>query len=450
MNQSIKTIGLDDLVLWTENPRDPVNAEATDREIILRAIENESGNWDLDKMLSDLGNQYYYNEIPTVVKTRDGKYVVYDGNRRVAVLKCVQDPELYQIATNKLPLFTASEALVSQTSLPCNVCDRETALEIVERTHAGSGKWGRLQYEQFEYHHRGKPKGRLMVFDEATDGAVGRNRSLNEEYVQNRLLTDANLESVGLAMVDGELRTSLDSLEEANQVLQDIIDMKDKKLSSARKNAGDLLGALRELNPERYQEPRGYDADKSFSLSPRATEDVERRGDATDGDEPLEQYSPVQRRRKPTPKRKREPLFGETLRPKGTQANEIYRAIDWMWLEYCKKPDTLSFLLPIMGFSLRLLLESVARDYYMHLDPPQDMYTSAVGPFMKTVVRPALRDEGQKTELAQNTVASELLNEKTNFDSLLHNWAHGTIDVDETLLVREAHALAAIIKRFGE
>ena len=36
MNQSIKTIGLDDLVLWTENPRDPVNAEATDREIIKR------------------------------------------------------------------------------------------------------------------------------------------------------------------------------------------------------------------------------------------------------------------------------------------------------------------------------------------------------------------------------------------------------------------------------
>jgi len=445
MGQQIKTIKLSKLVLWTENPRDPVSTNATDRDIILRAIENESGNWDLDKMLYDIGEQYYYNEIPTVVESNDGKYVVYDGNRRIAVLKCLQDPSLYQLATNRLPVFPAPKSLVQQKSLPCNVCDRETALDIVERNHAGSHRWGRLQYEQFQHYHRGKPKGRLMILDEATGGEVSRNGSLNEEYVQNRLLTDANLESVGLAMVDGELRSSLESREEAERLLRDIIDMKDRKLSSARKNAGDLLGALRELDPERYQAPVTYDPNKSFALSPERTDEPARNASSQEDDEAV-----TPRRRKPVPKRTRESLFGEKLRPKGKQPNAIYWAIDWMWQEYCKKPDKLAFLLPIMGFSLRLLLESVARDYYMSQDPPVDMHTSAVGPFIKNVVKPSLREEGAKTILSEKSVASVLLDEKTNFDSLLHYWAHGTIDVDETLLVREARALSEIIKRFGE
>lgn len=446
MEQKIRTIALNKLVLWTENPRDPVSPELSDRDIILRAIDNESGNWDLDKMLADIGKQYYYNQIPTVVPTDGGKYVVYDGNRRVAVLKCLQDPELYQLATNRLPVFPAPEALLSQTSLPCNVCDRDTALDIVEKNHAGSKRWGRLQFEQFEHYHRGKPKGRLMILDEATGGEVGRNRNLNEEYMQNRLLTDANLSSVGLAMVDGELRSSLGSREEAEQVIRDIVDVKDKKLSSARKNPGDLLGALRELDPKRYGEPKAYDPDGSFSLT--TANALETASDRTDmGTSP---DVPSKKRKKPVPKRTRSPLFGEALRPSGNQPNMVYRAIEWMWEQYCMRPDKLAYLLPIMGFSLRLLLECVAREYFRKTDPDKDLFTGALVPFINNVVKKDLRKSGQKTLLTNQSIGAVLLDTSTNIQGILHNWAHGTIDVDETSLTREATILAEIIRRYGE
>lgn len=446
MEQKIRTIALNKLVLWTENPRDPVSPELSDRDIILRAIDNESGNWDLDKMLADIGKQYYYNQIPTVVPTDGGKYVVYDGNRRVAVLKCIQDPELYQLATNRLPVFPAPEALLSQTSLPCDVCDRDTALDIVEKNHAGSKRWGRLQFEQFEYYHRGKPKGRLMIFDEVTGGEVSRNRNLNEEYMQNRLLTDANLSSVGLAMVDGELRSSLGSQEEAEQVIHDIVDMKDKKLSSARKNPGDLLGALRELDPERYGEPKAYDPGSSFSLTPAGTSEAE--SDCFDVRATSD--VPPKKRRRPVPSRRRGLLFGETLRPSGNQPNMVYRAIEWMWEQYCKRPEKLGYLLPIMGFSLRLLLECVAREHFRKADPNKDLYTGAISPFINDVVKKDLRKSGQKTLLANQSIGTILLDANTNIQNILHNWAHGTVDVDETSLVREAAILAEIIRRYGE
>lgn len=66
----------------------------TDEEIALRALDDPSNNWNLGKMLKDLGPQYHYNELPTVVYEND-KYIVYNGNRRVALLKCLQSPHAF-------------------------------------------------------------------------------------------------------------------------------------------------------------------------------------------------------------------------------------------------------------------------------------------------------------------------------------------------------------------
>ena len=96
--QKVVSIPISELHLWTENPRDPVDTTLSDEEIIVRAINDPSNNWNLDKLLSNFGDQYYYNQLPTVV-LENNSYVVYDGNRRVALLKCIQSSELFSIAT---------------------------------------------------------------------------------------------------------------------------------------------------------------------------------------------------------------------------------------------------------------------------------------------------------------------------------------------------------------
>ena len=60
-----------------------------------------------------------------------------------------------------------------------------------------------------------------MLLDEATGGSVGKNPKLNEEYVQQRLLTDSNLNDIGFSVIDGELASNLPR-EDAIAVLQDI------------------------------------------------------------------------------------------------------------------------------------------------------------------------------------------------------------------------------------
>ena len=56
MSQEIKKISVKDLVLWAENPRDPVDVDCTDQEIADRAISNDGrSKWSLNKLFPKMG-----------------------------------------------------------------------------------------------------------------------------------------------------------------------------------------------------------------------------------------------------------------------------------------------------------------------------------------------------------------------------------------------------------
>jgi len=42
MEQKVEYINIKDLILWTENPRNPIDVNAKDQEIVNRAIEDKS------------------------------------------------------------------------------------------------------------------------------------------------------------------------------------------------------------------------------------------------------------------------------------------------------------------------------------------------------------------------------------------------------------------------
>lgn len=134
--QHIVDIKLDDLVLWSENPRDPLDEEADNEVIIQKALgeEPDSPRWQLSKLAKEMGDDYDFSELPTVVPIENSnKYRVYDGNRRVilAILKSRGiTPGSSQI---QLPMFPEA--------IPCNVCTKEIALKHVFRKHNDSGSW---------------------------------------------------------------------------------------------------------------------------------------------------------------------------------------------------------------------------------------------------------------------------------------------------------------------
>ena len=86
MSQEIKNIALTDLVLWTENPRDPIDPKATDQQVVRRAVVDAGSKWNLKKLAKEMGSYYDLSELPTVVY--HGKTpIVYDGNRRIVLGK---------------------------------------------------------------------------------------------------------------------------------------------------------------------------------------------------------------------------------------------------------------------------------------------------------------------------------------------------------------------------
>ena len=55
MSQKIENIKVKDLVLWTENPRDPISSSASDSDVIARAVNDPRNKWDLNKLAREMG-----------------------------------------------------------------------------------------------------------------------------------------------------------------------------------------------------------------------------------------------------------------------------------------------------------------------------------------------------------------------------------------------------------
>ncbi|MCL2137388.1 MAG: hypothetical protein FWH40_07745 [Coriobacteriia bacterium] len=426
MIENIIDISLSELHLWTENPRDPIDFEATDEQIIIRAIESNK-NWDLDKMLNEMGDFYDYSELPIVVE-EDNRYVVYDGNRRIAVMKCLQNENLYSIVTGKLPLFSKlGGGLTRQLEISCAVYDRETALKCIERKHRGSTRWGSLEYEYFQNIHRGQPKGILILFEEASGGLVSNNPKLNEEYVQNRLLTERNLNDVGLAVIEGRIETS-HSENTTRELFQAISDIRTEGISDARKNAGQLRKALEELDP-------------AFRNLPKF--------DVNGTHHPVEHSHPVYNvetrntklaRRTPATS-KNEKLFGGTLELVTGRTNDMYRAICDIYTLYEKNADKNSHILPILCMSMRLLFETAAHEYYYTVG----IETVKPIPEYFKLVRSELNEQLSEMDINNFTLVSAWLNGEEKIEAMLQKWAHGSLAADRDLVIRMSQILAVIL-----
>mgnify|MGYP000885876803 FL=1 len=190
--QQVEYIPLDDLVLWTENPRDPLDGDYTNDDVIRRATDGRNEKqWQLSKLSKEMGDRFDLSELPTVCRIDDGpKYRVYDGNRRV-ILAMLRKAGLTTEGQQQLvpPDFP--------DPIPCNVCDEETALENVERKHRGNGSWKQYERDRFMFDYRGGPKTVLIRLEELIK-AVTKWPALNMRYVEDDVFNKKHLEEMGL------------------------------------------------------------------------------------------------------------------------------------------------------------------------------------------------------------------------------------------------------------
>lgn len=382
--QEIKYINIDDLVLWSENPRDPITSDANNEQIIKHALADGRKKWGLRKFALSMGEHFDLSEIPTVVY-HNKTPIVYDGNRRVAIAKIIKNPTLK--LENKFPDIEIPE------NLPCNVCDIDTAIINILRKHKDSGTWTPLDRDIFVSKHTKQGKSTFLILNEAT-GIIDKNPALNKGFVKKEILTKDNLAKVGIFISDDELRTTHDEIE-FTSILDHIKSLIETEEISTRKNRWKLLEVFSHKHKDIVQ--------KNSKNEPRL---IHKAGDTEDV---IHTTKPAQRQTKVT-KKVKTTIFGMPLYLKQGDVNDLYRDIVAMSDFHDKNKGKLSqSFTALIRMSLRLLCETAASDQRKQLNN----YITEYFPLAKKGL-----DADTKTTLsAQNVTESSIV-------QLLQSGAH--------------------------
>lgn len=412
MKQEVKYIAVKDLVLWTENPRDPVSAKAKDQDIVDRALEDRQFKWSLSKLAREMGDYFDFSEIPTVVY-HGKKPVVYDGNRRVILGKI-------GLGLVTIPTGTNIQPPTIPDLLPCNVCTEKIALYNVYRKHSDSGSWQPLERDIFLHKFMGEEKSTFLILEEDT-GIITANPHLNQRFVKEEIFRDDTLKSMGFTIKKGRVN-SIHSNEDAQEILADITQKIKAGAISTRKNRGKVFEVLEPASQQLIDQNkinRPHLAKIRFDTS----KEVEK----------------IQRQSPRSPKKAKE-LFGGKLYLRMGNVSNLYRDIVDLYDFYIAKQHELSQSFPgLIRMSLRLLCETAAKENNRKIeDYLKDNFDEA----KKTL------DQDIKTTLSGQNVSKETIMQ------LLHTGAHNyqsTSNVEQTIAVSIAvGAILAVTYGKGE
>lgn len=383
MSQEIKDIDINNLVLWTENPRDPIDPGATDQDIADKAWEDKNEKWNLMKLAKEMLTHYDLSELPTVVY-HDNKPIVYDGNRRMILAKLKHD-------CVKLDGFDKTKLPSIPKKIPCNVCSKEIAVQNVYRKHGDSGSWSPLDRDFFIHKFMGEPKSIFLKLDDAT-GLISSNPHLNKVFVKNEIFTNEKLKELGFEFEDQDLKSKFTETESMS-ILSDISRKVSSKIIDTRKNRGKVIEVLDKENRQLISSKSKNPLKKiklSYNAETELKEETKRQAART--------------------KKKNPELFNGILYLKSGQVSDLYRDIADLYQHYIKYKDDFSQYFPsLIRMSMRLLAEAAATDMNLNL-----------GQYLKSNFKAA---KGNLDPDTKTTLSTLNVNENT-IEQLLHIGAH--------------------------
>jgi len=160
MNQTITPVDPKELVFDTQNPRIAefnLGTGSSEQEII-KILWNVMG---VEEIVLSIKASGFFEHEPLIAIKENGKLVVIEGNRRLAAIKCILDPDLADyIGTNKNVLYVSEEVKESLKTVPVIfVNERKEAWKFIGFKHInGPAKWGSYAKAQYisliknEYH----------------------------------------------------------------------------------------------------------------------------------------------------------------------------------------------------------------------------------------------------------------------------------------------------------
>ncbi len=398
MGQEVITLKLKDLVLWTENPRDPIDETATDQDIVDRALTDKLSKWNLPRLAKEMGRHYDFSELPTIV-FHGKRPVVYDGNRRMVLGKIKH-------GLVSVDGFNAAILPTFPDEIPCNVCSKTIALANVWRKHAETGSWLPLDRDIFLHKYMKDKKSVFLLMEENT-GIITANPHLNQRFVKDEIFREDILDKLGISFVDEKLH-SKHNREQTLALLDDISRKIGDKVITTRLNRGRVVEVL-DPDSQRIVEEHKKQKAKAVVL------DVAKKGDVK------EKTNPRQSRRVRMGSAQ---IFGGPLYLRNGNVSNLYRDIIDLHGFYHEKKASLSDVFPsLIRMALRLLCESAAKECR------QEMAGYIASRFQRAK---ATLDQNTKTTLSNHNVTEKSLVQ------LLHTGAHNyaaSANVEQTLAV---------------
>ncbi len=476
MNEQ-RRIDIEHLITDEENPRfEAVSTEEDAFFSILKDQTTKSGNKVLNLARDIAANGLNASEL-LIVSPIEGTddYRVREGNRRVTAIKLSLDSNKVPAEFNKLvaQFEKLADAMQVHRVIRCYVCDDEDEIHrLLELRHGGEQdgvgtvKWNSTQTARFSHEGNSQSARSLALI-----------QHLQEDYGQNELWASAagvSITNLGRLISTKEIRQTLGIKASGNDarycgghddLLLDVLTTVKQRgvgpIYSKQDRIHLVEEAVQRIEPDRQsQQPLLFEKDTPTADAPNNSDaqspSHNKTGEIPDSipdsamdaleseDSRAAQDGANHVRRKPVSNSADKRMFGQTLRPRGTKSNDIYRAIDWIDEQYLKRPDDLKHLLPILGFSLRLLVETVAREYFASIG--DDQKDSSLKPFLKDVAKPVLKEKLDSAGMNDFALGSEWVDGDHNLDAVLGKWAHGTLSVDRASLVRESELVALIIK----
>lgn len=385
MNQEVKYISITKLVLWSENPRDPITPDATDQEVVDNATTDKKSKWNLSKLAKEMGPYYDLSELPTVVYHKR-KPVVYDGNRRMILAK-IKHGLVKVKGDDKIDIPEIP------AEIPCNVCSRSIALQNVFRKHGDSGSWSALDRDVFIHKFLGKEKSVFLKLEENT-GLISQNPHLNKVFVKNEIFSTEKLKELGFEF-NGDQLTTKHNITNSKKILSDISDKIALKVVSTRNNRGEIFDVLEkeqrdlvEKNKNKTPTTKNLQFSKSKKSKTKSIKKVTRRT-----------------------KKKEVEIFGGKLILKAGNTSNLYRDIVDLHQFYIENKHSLSESFPsLIRMSLRLLCESAT--------------TESNTQSLQNYIRNNFRKAKSKLNKDQKTTLSTLNVTEGSFIQLLHIGAH--------------------------
>ncbi len=334
MPQDIKDIDINDLVLWTDNPRDPFNKNASNQEIADRAISTDGrSRWNLKNLFKSMHlkskpGSYDKSQIPIVVYD-DGIPLVYDGNRRVLIGKiihgCVEVETDIDFSNFDFP-----------KKLPCNVCDKETALDNIELKHAKGGSWKPLERDIFMYNRGGENPSFFMVLNNDTD-IISKNIFMNQGFVKKEVFSNETLKRLNLSVKNNKLDSPY-SNNDLKIILDRIVELVHDEIITTRENRYNVISLL----------------EKDTKIANIISKNKNKKCQSYTG----KKYT---KREKETPPSaaKQMPLFGRKLHLKDGVVNHLYLDLKRLHADSKKYTPDLPMIIRI---GLRLLCEFAEKE----------------------------------------------------------------------------------------